>query len=320
MHNYYKFGLCFKEKRKNQLNSRAWDECIHKKEFIDMTKIIKGENPNLPLNENAIFKIGTLLEDDDLIRDASNVFNSFIKNDNTDEESKNAFHFMKANNINPFGAKDTVANIASGVGKTMDSNEAFDLYNKAEQGSNTIPNSHALQNFFEKNKTSDNYHMNSLMHGYGKEVDDSQMRNLVSQGFNNKLDQGQEDLVYQKIDASGMPKDFPDLNSTPKEIRKALEDFYDPSREKADGFAGRLLDKSRSTLLNKGFGVGSIAELRDVYQAEHGIPTRAEIDELRAQIHQNNGADEASKITKKELIDEKNRGRDFYRNFDRLIR
>ena len=62
MHNYYAFGLCFKEKRKDQLNSKAWKQCLDKPEFSDMKKPIIGENPNLQLNENTLHKLDMLEE------------------------------------------------------------------------------------------------------------------------------------------------------------------------------------------------------------------------------------------------------------------
>ncbi len=247
MHNYYAFGQCFKEKRKDRLNSVAWDQCIHQKEFIDMTKVIEGDNPNLPLNEDTLLKLDTLLEDDDLVQNASDVLNSFIKKDNTEEEARNAFHFMKANNINPFGAKNTISNLASGVGKTMDSDEALGIYNKAEQGSNTIPNSHALQNFFERRKSSTNPELNNLVLGLGKDPSSEKVNDYL---YNNQSNLGSKDAdkdtSYRTLYKSTVLNDLKKIGESDPNSELQNIDLYaieNPSENETDpaGYHNRII-------------------------------------------------------------------------------
>jgi hypothetical protein len=171
-------------------------------------------------------KIQSLLEDIDLINHATDAFNSYLKNNPTEAESKDAMNFIMNNNISPHNADTTLANMASGVGKTMDSNEAMSIYNKSEQGQNTIPQSHALQKFFtDPNKGNDSFDIQKLKRGYGKEIDQNKLVDILKN--TDKPDTFFKDAVNEYI---------------PQNIQKDFSEDQNPSKA-IDNLKGWLEDK-----------------------------------------------------------------------------
>jgi len=182
------------------------------------------------------FKERYLEEDEDLQQAAEHAFNTYIQKSPPEEDSKETVDFLLKQKINPAGARTTLANLASGVGKNMDSDEALSIYNKAESGKNTIANSYSLQDFFEKNTNSSNPQVDNLMRGLGKNPDGFQMsdetidiikqkeftpenNSFVKRYFNQRFGDNtgvlQDDEVYPAISLYGKfgPQEIRDIAS-----------------------------------------------------------------------------------------------------------
>jgi len=170
---------------------------------------------------NVEYKIQKLIEEfEDLIQGAQEAFNNYNSNDVPEEDAKKTMQYLFKNGIHPSNAGPTLANMASGIGKTASGDEIENLYNKAEQGKNTIANSHAIQNYFENHRTSSNETVDNLLHGVGKNLDDAEAKKLMSgRGLDDvyspediniarRAQANEYQKQFDKQDATGQPEDF----------------------------------------------------------------------------------------------------------------
>jgi hypothetical protein len=100
--------------------------------------------------------------------DASQAFQLSQQKELSEPQAGSLLKFATGNHIEPSQLTNTAANMASGVGKEMDGNEALDVYNRGEAGQLKNHESHALQNYFENRHNSENFKVDSLMQGLGK--------------------------------------------------------------------------------------------------------------------------------------------------------
>ena len=134
------------------------------------------------MNRNVLNKIEKLLiESEDIFND---YFDAVHSDNPSEEASKKAMQYTINNRISPFDINKVSSNLAAGVGKSMDSNEAMGLVDQAEKGTNTIPQSHALHHFFTNpDESNDSFEVQSFKRGLGKEVDlDEYNRYVQSEG------------------------------------------------------------------------------------------------------------------------------------------
>jgi hypothetical protein len=104
-----------------------------------------------------------------------------------DQNAKSLLNFATRNNIPGNKLRDVAANLASGVGKTMDDREALNIYDKATSGPLEKHEAHALQNFFTRHDTSQNPQVDNLMRGLGK----NPTRHEITEHFKKLIEKGE---------------------------------------------------------------------------------------------------------------------------------
>ncbi len=197
--------------------------------------------------------------------DAKEAFNTLHSSAPTESQSKNLLNFVTSNKIPGSQINNTLANMAAGVGKNMDDSEALDIYNKSEQGQNSIPQSHALQNFFERRNTSDNTQLDNLMRGIGKNPNPiEQQQHFMKLLKSGDIPPEEEGFVRRKL-SSGFDniKTLEDLKGTDG------ESYLYPSLGYGPGIPDQLKDIA-SNLRAERFGEDDPHKIIEAIARENG--------------------------------------------------